>query len=42
MCILQYVELMWCSGFPQIYTQLEGVSLPWVYVHSAICGSDVV
>ena len=39
MCILLYVKLMQCSGFPEIYARLEGVggvSLPWVYVHSAI------
>ena len=51
------MKLIWCSGFPEIYAQLEGVqsvchgvvvykrsmldwrrgvSLPWVYVHSAI------
>ena len=38
-CILLYVKLIWCSGFPEIYAQLEegvGVSLPWVYLHSAI------
>ena len=23
MCILLYVELIWCSGFPEIYAQLE-------------------
>ena len=40
MCILLYVKLIWCSGVAEIYGQLEegdGVSLPWVYVHSAIC-----
>ena len=70
MCILLYVKLIWCSGFPEIYAQLggsvcllyvciflyvqfmqctgfaeiyiqfkegSGVSLPWVYVHSALC-----
>ena len=39
MCILLYMKLFWCSGFPEIYARLEegvGVSLPWVYVHSAI------
>ena len=39
MCILLYMKLIWCSGFPEIYAQLEegaGVHLPWVYVHSAI------
>ena len=24
MCILLYVKLIWCSGFPEIYAQLEG------------------
>ena len=23
MCILLYVKLMWCNGFPEIYAQLE-------------------
>ena len=23
MCILLYVKLIWCSGIPQIYGQLE-------------------
>ena len=39
MCILLYMKLFWCSGFPEIYARLGegvGVSLPWVYVHSAI------
>ena len=39
MWILLCMILIWCSGFPEIYAQLEdggGVSLPWVYVHSAI------
>ena len=31
-----YMKLIWCSGFPEIYGQLDGVSLPLVYVHSAI------
>ena len=25
MCILLYVKLIWCSGIPYIYCQLEGV-----------------
>ena len=37
MCILLYVKLLWCSSIPYIYGQLEGVHLPSVYVHSAIC-----
>ena len=37
MCILLSVKLIWCSGIPYIYGQLEGVHLPLVYVHSAIC-----
>ena len=40
MCILVYMKLIWCSGFPEIYGLIwrrgVGVSLPWVYVHSAI------
>ena len=36
MCILLYVKLIWCSGIPYIYGQLEGVHVPEVYVHSAI------
>ena len=33
------MKCIWCSGFPEIYAQLEGVRvcLPLVYVHSAIC-----
>ena len=23
MCIVLYVKLMWCTGFPEIYAQLE-------------------
>ena len=45
MCILLYVKLIWCSGFPGIYALLEergGVSLPWVYVHSALCETYMV
>ena len=40
MGILLYVKLIWCSGFPEIYAQIEGgggVSLPWVYVQSSTC-----
>ena len=39
MCILLYIKLIWCSGFPEIYARWEeggGISLPWVYVYSAI------
>ena len=45
MCILLYVQLIWCSSFPEIYAQLEegcGVRLPWVYVHSSICETYLV
>ena len=28
MCILLYVKLIWCSGMPYIYGQLEAVHLP--------------
>ena len=41
-CILLYVKLMQCSGFPEIYAQLWGVHLPWVYVHSSICETYLV
>ena len=70
MCILLYVTLIWCSGVPEIYAQLGGMSamgicaffdmwhwfgvvvfqrsmvnwgvcLPWVYVHSSICDTDL-
>ena len=41
-CILLYVKLLWCSGFQEIYAQLEGVCLPSIYVHSAICETHVV
>ena len=45
MCILLYMKIMWCSGFTfrmYIYPSMvnwrsrRGVSLPWVYVHSAL------
>ena len=26
MCILLYVKLIWCSGIPLIYDQLEGAA----------------
>ena len=46
MCILLYVKLIWCGGVAQIYGPLEevegGVSLPWVYVHSAMCETVAV
>ena len=38
-CMVLYMKLIWCSGFPEIYAQLEeggGVNLPWVYVHCVI------
>ena len=35
MCILLYVNYIWCSAIPHIYGQLEEGAL--VYVHSAIC-----
>ena len=40
MCILLYVKLLWCSGIPYIYGQLEEEAL--VYVHSAICETAMV
>ena len=39
------MKLIWCSGFPDIYAQLEvggGVSLSLVDVHSAIYESYLV
>ena len=45
MCILLYMQVIWCSSFPDIYAQLEvggGVSLPLVDVHSAIYESYLV
>ena len=43
MCILLYVKLMQCSGFPEISAQLGlGVCLPSVYVHSSICETYLV
>ena len=31
------MKLIWCNGFPEIYTQLGGgVNLLWVHVHSTI------
>ena len=44
-CMLLYMKLILCSGFPEIYTQLEergGVNLPWVYVHCAVYETYVV
>ena len=45
-CILLYMRLIWCNGFPEIWCSgvvdlwsIGGgsvVNLPWVYVHSAI------
>ena len=29
-------QLIGCSGVAWIYAQLDGVCLPWVYVHSAL------
>ena len=44
MCILLYVKLIWCSGIPYIYGQLEegGHICLMVYVHSAICETYLV
>ena len=51
MCILLYVKLVWCSGFPEIYAQLEeggmsdigmSVCLHSAYVHSFICETCLV
>ena len=45
-CILLYVKLIWCSGIPQIYGQLEGgyISPGYMYflLHvKLICCSDI-
>ena len=44
LCILLYVKLIQCSGIPVIsaHKQGRGIGLPWVSVHSSICGSDLV
>ena len=42
MCILLYVKLIWCSGIPYIYGQLEEGTSALVYVHSAICETYLV
>ena len=34
--ILLYVKLIGCNGVAWMYGWLEGVCLPWVYVHSSI------
>ena len=36
------MKLIQCSGLAEIYAQLEGVSLPKVSVHYAICETYVV
>ena len=41
-CILPYMKLMQCNGFPEIYARLEGVHLSEVYVHSTICKTALV
>ena len=33
-CILLYVKLIGCNGVAWMYGWLEGVCLPWVYLHS--------
>ena len=45
MCILLCMKVIWCSGFPEIYAQLEegvGSVCAWVYVHSFICETYLV
>ena len=38
MCILLYVQVIWCNGILYIYFQLElGLDVSSVYVYSAIC-----
>ena len=43
MCILSYVKLIWFNSIPYIYCSFEwGVDVCSVYVHSAICETDLV
>ena len=43
MCILLYVNLIWCNHTPYIYCQLEwGVDVSSVYVHSLTSETDLV
>ena len=42
MCILLYVKLIWCSGMHGSMVNLRRVHLPWIYVHSSICETDLV
>ena len=43
MCILLYMIVIWCNDISEIYCQLEwGVHVSSVYVHSAICDTNVV
>ena len=42
-CILLYVIVIGCNDTSEIYYQLEwGVDVSSVYVHSAICDTDLV
>ena len=41
-CILLYVIVIWCNGISEIYSQLGGVDVSSVYVHSAICDTYLV
>ena len=36
------MKLIWCNSFPDIYAQLGGVNLLWVYVHCAIYETHLV
>ena len=38
-CALYHICQVWCNGIQGIYALLtgDGVNLPWVYMHSAIC-----
>ena len=43
MCIMLYVQLIWCNGIPYIYFQLERwVDVSSVYVYSTICETYLV
>ena len=44
MCILQYVKLMWCSGIPHFYDQLEGAAhlVGTGHVNMSECQDDLM
>ena len=44
MCILLYVKLIWCSGIPYIYDQLEGAAhlMGTGHVNMSECQDDLM